>query len=151
MCNLLKEVEAVNVGLASIHYDPKREDYAVSGYELRALSDLGRNNWKDFCLVAFSMGLACALNAIVLMSEQKAFDWTLAIFLNSLFGLVGLALAICFGLIWRRDSISTETFVKSITSRPLFDIHVGPGNAPRLRTSAHLTAIQASSTAQLCN
>src|SRR5947209_61183 len=87
---------------AYIHYDPERVDYCISAGEFEKLLSAGRNSWRDFCLVATPLGLSCSLNAAILITNQHIFTLTVGIFLNSLLGLVALALAICFACLWWR-------------------------------------------------
>ena len=121
MDKLVQADPSVNRGQsprAFIYYDPDRFDYAVTPHELRELSDSGRNFWKDFCLVSSPLGVTCALNAAAMIANQPTFKLTLGIFLNSLVGLVGIALAICFAILWHKCSATTRFLVNSIKEKP---------------------------------
>lgn len=99
-----------------IHYDPERIDYSVTPEELARLASAPHSQWKDFCLVSFSVGLPCVLNAIALTATP--FVLTLAVFLNYLFGVLGIILAIAYGFLWRREHRSHSALLESIRSKP---------------------------------
>ena len=114
-------------------YDPERTDYSVSEEELSSLRDAGTNRWKDFCLVAISLGIPCMINAIHDTSDP--FKLSLDLFLNYLFGGVGIALGIVFGILWYQNRNSFETIFQKIKQKPKMRIEVaytGPSSQPDL-------------------
>ncbi len=101
-----------------IYYDPERTDYSVSSHELEQLENLGRNLWKEFFLVSCPTGLAFALHGIESLSTQTVFHLTLGMFLDLLLGIVGLALSICFAVLWRRYHCQSGNLIATIKAKP---------------------------------
>lgn len=81
---------------ALVHYDPQRVDFTVSRDELARLRAGVSNQWKDCFLVSFSMGLPCLINGIA--ATPNPFRLTVGLFLDYLIGIIGLVLAIPFGI-----------------------------------------------------
>lgn len=103
---------------AYLHYDLERTDYSLSPHELRLLEASGHNSWKEFSLVACSIGLPCAINAAAVLASQRVFELTLGIFLNSLFGGIGLALCLCFSVLWYRHRHEMTNVIERIKQKP---------------------------------
>lgn len=119
-----------------IHYDPERTDYSVTGEELEKLYQGGQNLWKEICLVSISVGVPTLVNAIAQTTDQAEFHLTLSLFLNYLFGVLGITLAIVFGIAWRRSHQHISAIVEAIKGKPRMEITpsmlnvgqiVGPG------------------------
>lgn len=101
-----------------LHYDPIRVDYSVTEAELRELQQASGTHWKDLTIACTGVGLSCALNAVAIISGQADFKVTLALFLNALFGLVGIALGIAFGVAWYRAAKAATDIVGQIKGKP---------------------------------
>ena len=78
--------------------------------------------WKDFCLVSASVGISTILNAIAATTSQEDFSLTLSLFLNYLFGIVGVTLAVCFGIAWYKSHKSDVKVLAAIMSKPKMEI-----------------------------
>jgi hypothetical protein len=107
-----------------IHVDPERVDFSVSEHELQLLTSSANNSWKDFCIACLGVGIPCAINAISELSAQQTFAITKGMFLNSLFGTVGVALGIIFAIAWYRTKTSVATLVQSIRDKPKMEMPV---------------------------
>jgi hypothetical protein len=105
-----------------IHYDPDRVDYSVTDGELAQLDSAGSNLWKDVCLVCAPIALSCLVNAIA--DSKQPFALTVPLFLNYLFGVVGLILAVIFGIAWHRSRTSFRSVIDSIKKKPKMQIRV---------------------------
>ena len=103
-----------------LHYDPERVDYAVSGEELEQLCQARQNLWKDVCLVLLPLGIACLLNAVA--DTQIPLKLDLALFLNYLFGVLGLILGLVFGVAWRRSDQDFRSLVAGIREKPKVEL-----------------------------
>ena len=103
---------------AFIHYDPERVDYAISEGELNELRRCTDNLWKDFCLVFGGLGIPCVVNAINEVRGMQTFNATLSFNLNLVVGIVGIALAIVFGIAWKRTKKSADKIVAAIKDKP---------------------------------
>jgi uncharacterized membrane protein YciS (DUF1049 family) len=101
-----------------IHYDPERTDYSVTAQELQTLIKEGQSLWKDVCLVSVSLGIPTLLNAVAETTRQTSFSLTLSMFLNYLFGILGLALGLIFGVAWFRSRQRLHSVVDSIKQKP---------------------------------
>lgn len=103
-----------------IHYNPERTDYSMTTDELARLESAGSNLWKDVCLVSSSLGISCIINAIA--ATPDPFKLSAALFLNYLFGVLGLVLGAVFGIAWRRTNVSFRTIVDEIKKKPKMEI-----------------------------
>jgi len=103
---------------AYIHYDPERVDYSMTGQELDQLKNASSNHWKDFCIISFSLGVPCLINAIVEISKQDQFVTTLSFNLNLVVGIIGLFLGIAFAIAWRRSHTSIVKLIEVIKNKP---------------------------------
>lgn len=100
-----------------IHYDPDRVDYAVNKEELNNIKNAGSNYWKDFGIGCLAVGIPCAINAVPQLLG-KPFQVTPWLFLNSLFGCVGIVLGFVFLIIWFRTKTSLDQIIKTIENKP---------------------------------
>jgi hypothetical protein len=105
-----------------IHYNPQRVDYTVSETELNDLRDAGQNLWRDFFLVSISLGISCLINAI--HDTPEPFKLTLALFLNYLFGILGLCLSFVFYGLYRKTSRKFNSIVNAIKNKPIYKLDV---------------------------
>jgi hypothetical protein len=116
-----------------IHYDPERVDYSLTEQELQNLASAGHNNWKDFCISCFALGVPCAINAIVEFSKQETFSSTLSFNINVIIAVVGLFLAVAFAVLWRNSRVTVKSLLDKIKNKPKMPItasflNVGPLN-----------------------
>ena len=109
-----------------LRYNPVREDYTVTPDELSALEHAIGDISKDVCLVAFSLGVSCLINGIAGTKTPFVFD--LALFLNYLFGIVGISLAVIFGIQWRRSSTHLADIFGVIKNKPKYPIDLSVSN-----------------------
>ncbi|MDA2929324.1 hypothetical protein MYX84_05150 [Acidobacteria bacterium AH-259-O06] len=114
-----------------IHWNPDRTEYSLTEEELDKVHHGGQSIWKDFCLVSTSVGISTMLNAIATTMSQEDFSLTLSLFLNYLFGVVGVILAICFGIAWYKSHKSVGKVLVAIKNKPKMEIgastlQVGP-------------------------
>lgn len=112
----------LTTGRQYIHYDPDRVDYSATGEELARLESAGSNLWKDACLVCAPFGVSCLVNAIA--STNAPFTLSLSLFLNYLFGLVGLALTVVFGIAWFRTHKTLGGIINAIKQKPKMQISI---------------------------
>lgn len=122
-----------------IHYNPERTDYSLTPEELARLESAGSNLWKDVCLVSASLGVSCGINAIA--GTPTPFALSVSLFLNYLFGALGVVLAIVFGIAWTRTHTGFRAVVNEIKSKPRMEIvpsttNVGPLPAAALVPAA---------------
>ncbi len=105
-----------------IHYDPERIDFAVTGEELANLERASGSLWKDVCLVSFSLGIPCLINAIA--GTKQPLELTLALFLNYLFGILGIAFGVIFGIAWVRNRQTVSSVIDAIKKKPKMEIAI---------------------------
>jgi hypothetical protein len=103
-----------------LRYNPVREDYTLTPDELTALQHASGDISKDVCLVAFSLGVPCLINGIA--GTKTPFVLDVALFLNYLFGVIGIFLAIIFGFQWRRSSSHLAGIIEGIKNKPKYPI-----------------------------
>lgn len=115
-----------------IHHDPDRDLYAVSEEELEGLVEGGRSLWKDVCIASLSLGIPTILNAIADTAQQTSFQLDLPLFLNYLFGILGIVLGIIFGFAWRQSAKRTKEKIAKIKSKPRMPNPVGTYNVGTL-------------------
>ncbi|MGD0264747.1 MAG: hypothetical protein ABSD47_07290 [Candidatus Methylomirabilota bacterium] len=107
-------------GRQYIHYDPDRTDYSITPEELATLESANSNIWKEVCLVCGPLGLSCLLNALA--STKEPFTLTLSLFLNYLFGILGVGLAIVFGIAWCRSRKTFRRIIEGIKKKPKMQV-----------------------------
>ncbi len=105
-----------------IHYEPERIDYAVTGEELEKLREGTETLWKDVCLVAIALGVPCFINAIADTMKQEAFSLTLSMFLNYLFGVLGIVFGVIFGVAWYKAYARSKLLLDKIKLKPKMEI-----------------------------
>jgi len=101
-----------------IHYDPSRVDYSLSEEELQNLANGGQNNWKDFCIFCFAVGIPCMINAIVEVSKQEKFVSTLSFNINLVVGLIGILLGAAFAVAWKKSRVTVNDLIRKIKDKP---------------------------------
>jgi len=114
-----------------IRYNPERTDLTVSEPELQGIRTASYNHWKDFFLVAVSVGVSCAINAVTL--TPKPFALTGPLFLNYLAAGLGLALAFVFCILWLRSRKDLDKLITAIETKPRYRVEVtssGMGAVP---------------------
>jgi hypothetical protein len=108
-----------------IHYNPDREDYSVNEYQLEELSKLGRNQYKEYCVLLVGLCVPCLLNAFSLCPspfELTSSLQSLSLLLNFFFGVIGVLLIPYFAVNWYRSNKASEKIVNKIKSQPVYDI-----------------------------
>jgi hypothetical protein len=103
-----------------LHYNLDRTDFSITPEELARLESAGSNLWKDICLVSGPLGLSCAINASA--STPDPFQLSLSLFLNYLFGAVGILFSIAFGIAWKRCARQFSTIIEEIKNKPKMQI-----------------------------
>lgn len=103
-----------------LHYNPEWTDYSITPEELTHLQEAGSNLWKDICLVSAPVGLSCLINAIG--ATISPFKLDLPLFLNYLFGVVGLVLALIFGIAWSKSARRFTSLINQIKNKPKMEI-----------------------------
>jgi hypothetical protein len=107
-------------GRQYIHYNPDRTDYSVSTDELTRLESAGSNLWKDVCLVSGPLGLSCLINALA--ATKDPFKLTISLFLNYLFGVLGIILAVVFAVAWHKSHKTFSQLISDIKQKPKIQI-----------------------------
>ena len=105
-----------------IHYDAERVDYSLSKDELENIKSIGQNNWKDFSIACFAVGIPCLLNAISEVSQQKVFSITLSFNLNLVIGLLGIVLGVAFLFAWQRTKSNFDEIIKRVKDKPKVEL-----------------------------
>jgi hypothetical protein len=103
-----------------ICYNPERTDYTITDDEFTRLQDASDNQRKDVCLVTLAIGLPCMINAIHDTANPFVFD--LSLFLNYIFGILGLGLALIYGIQWYRTRKKFNDIVSAIKQKPKMKI-----------------------------
>lgn len=103
-----------------LHWNPERTDFTVTPEELSRLETAGSSLWKDVCLTTAPLGLSCLINAVA--DTSYPFKLTLALFLNYILGILGLVLAIIFGIAWRKSSRTFSRLIRQIKDKPRVEI-----------------------------
>ena len=80
------------------------------------------NNWKDFCIFCFALGIPCAINAVVEVSKQETFVSTLSFNINLIIGIVGIFLGVAFAIAWRNSRVTVRSLMEKIKSKPKMPI-----------------------------
>ncbi|MFH1642791.1 MAG: hypothetical protein ABIC04_07900 [Nanoarchaeota archaeon] len=111
-----------NQSRSYIHYDLDRIDYSLTGEELEMLKNSCQNNWKDFCIGCFALGIPCLLNAISTIYSQTKFDPTLPIVLNLIIGISCIILSFAFFCAWYKTKIDIDEFIDKIKNKPKVSI-----------------------------
>lgn len=115
-----------------IRYNPERTDIAVSEDELNQIISAGQNQWKDFSLIFFALGIPCILNAIE--RSKSPFELTLSLFLNYLIGGLGIALGTTFAFMWGKLSKKNNALIERIKSRPKMKIELHTSSSGSMDT-----------------
>ncbi len=114
----------IDIGSSSfIRYDPTRIDYTVNDSELKSLADSSQNLWKDVCLVSISIGIPCIINAVA--DTKNPFSLTFPLFLNYLFGILGILLGIIFFIAWRKTLNTLKDVINRIKNKPMMAVKSG--------------------------
>jgi hypothetical protein len=95
----------------------ERVDYSVSEHELLSLMNSSQNSWKDFCIASAGVGIPCVINAVVGI-KRAPFEIDVSLFLNTLFGIIGVVLAIVFGILWKRTATNVAAIMEAIKNKP---------------------------------
>jgi hypothetical protein len=103
-----------------LHYNLERTDYSIPPEELARLESAGSNLWKDICLISGPLGLSCIIYACAATSDP--FKLNLALFLNYLFGVVGILLSIVFGIAWSKSYTQFSSIIDKIKNKPKMEI-----------------------------
>ncbi len=123
-----------------LHYNPDRTDYSLTPEELARLESAGSNLWKDFCLLSGSMGVPCVINAFALTPDP--FNLTIVLFLNYLFGVLGVVLCVAFGIAWFKSARQFSSIIQQIKSKPKMEIIPSTTNIGSLSVSQSADANQ---------
>jgi hypothetical protein len=105
-----------------IHYNPERIDYTLTGEELEQLQNTIQNNWKDFCIGAFALGVPCLINSISEVSNQQKFVPTISFNINLVIGILGLSLGFVFLILWQKSQKQTDVLLDKIKTKPKISI-----------------------------
>ena len=103
-----------------IHIDMSRVEYALSDDDLTRITEAAKNDWKEFFLVSFPAGATCIINAIA--DTRQPFVLSLGLFLNYLFGLLGIFGAVVFGIMWYRTKRNLGEVISKIKDRPRMSV-----------------------------
>src|SRR4030042_3179619 len=106
-----------------IHHDVDRTCYSVTEDELNSIVEKSQPLWKDVCIASLFFGLPTLINAIAETAQQTTPQFTWSLLLNYIFGILGLALAIIFGIAWKRAHKSTKNLVEKIKSKPKIEFN----------------------------
>lgn len=110
-----------------LYYDPRRTDFTLNEEELSRIKAASQNYWKDFCLVSISVGLPTIINACE--GTKDPFELTLPLFLNYLFGVLGLILFFIFLILWKKTRKDLNIIIDEIKSKPKYLVTVSSTSA----------------------
>jgi len=116
----------INQALAKnyIHYEPSRIDYSVNSFELELIEQTGSSVWKDVFLCSVGIAVPCIINALddcAKLSSENQF-LTTNIFLNCLFGGLGIILGIISFIVWRKNKSNFGKIIGDIKNKPKFEM-----------------------------
>jgi hypothetical protein len=106
-----------------IHCDEDSTLYSVTEDELNSLVNKSQPLWKDVCLVSGSIGIPSLIN--FLSAIPTPFKITLSLFLNALFGILGIVFAIIFGIAWKNTRNDTKEIIAKVKAKPKRVLQVG--------------------------
>jgi hypothetical protein len=115
-----------------IHIDPDRTLYSVTEDELTNLEKGAQPLWKDVCIASLSLGIPTIMNAITETIGQQTFSLGLSLFLNYLFGIIGLSLGAIFGIAWFFSAKNTSHLANRIRSKPKMELPFKTSNVGAL-------------------
>ncbi|MFA6391965.1 MAG: hypothetical protein WCW66_04425 [Patescibacteria group bacterium] len=115
-----------------IHHDPDRTCYSVTEDELNNIVEKAQPLWRDVCIASLFFGLPTFINAIAETTKQNAPEFTWSLLLNYIFGILGLVLAIIFGIAWKRSHKSTKDLVDKIKAKPKIELNPSTSNVGAL-------------------
>lgn len=124
--NDIKNITDINQALAKnyIHYDPSRTDYSVNSFELELIEQTGNSIWKDVFLGSIGIAIPCIINAIndyqKLLPGNKIF--TSDLFLNCLFGGLGIIIGIISLIVWFKNKSSFRNIIEGIKNKPKYEM-----------------------------
>ena len=106
-----------------IHYEPTRTDYSVNSMELELIEQTGSSIWKDVFLASLGIAIPSFVNGIsgfcTLPQNEKV---SVPIFMNFLFGSVGLILAVISLVVWQTNKKNFAAIIKRIKEKPKFEV-----------------------------
>ncbi len=105
-----------------MHYDPEIVCYSLTKEELSNIKNVSQNNWKDFSIACFCVGIPCSINAFSEAYKPGQFQVTLSFNLNLVFGILGVVLGIVFLITWLSTKSSIDEIIKGIKNKPKMEI-----------------------------
>lgn len=111
-----------------IHHDPDRTCYSVTEDELNNIVEKSQPLWKDICIASLFFGLPTFINAIAETANQTTPQFTWSLFLNYIFGFLGLLFTVIFGIAWRRAYKGTKDLVEKIKAKPKLELNPSTSN-----------------------
>lgn len=119
----IEKDEVNSVGIKSfIRYNPKRIDYSLSEEELQLIRTANKNDWKDFSILCFGVGIPCLLNVLSGLYTQNYNVYTPISFANLLIGCIGIILGFIFLTIWKKTETNIDQIFENIKNKPLAEI-----------------------------
>ena len=106
--------------VASIIHYGARIDYAVTSAELQQLENGSGTAWRDSCLMAASVFVTTASNAVGALAGQTAFQPSLALFVNALIAGIALFASLASAVGWRKTALAHRHLFEEIRDRPGF-------------------------------
>ena len=125
------------MGRVFIRYERDRVDYSLTKEELENLKNACNSHWKDFSLTSLAIGIPCTINAVSEMTSQETFQPNLALNLNLVFGVMGIALSMVFLIIWRIKKKNLNDIIKQIKRKPKLDLTPLMANASKKKDTQH--------------
>lgn len=115
-----------------IRHNEDRVLNAVTDDELKGLANQSQPLWKDICLISVSVGIPTLINAIAETASQEKFSLSITLFLNYLFGIIGVLFFVIFGIAWRKSHKSTKSLIEKIQERPQIPLSAGTSDVGAL-------------------
>ena len=120
------DVASINDALRKnyLRIDTNHVDYTINDYDIANIKLAGNSIWKDVFLASIAIGIPCIINAYCeynsMPSGQAIFNTK--IFLNSLFGILGLILGAISFFVWKQNSNNLEKILSAIKNKPIYEL-----------------------------
>jgi len=106
-----------------IHYNPDRVDYTINNLELEMIQNYGNNIWKDVFFSSFFACIPAAINGFAKFGDfNKTKKFELDFFLNSLFALVTLIIAVICLSVWKSNKKKFKNLISEIKDKPKYKL-----------------------------
>ena len=106
----------------TLHYQIDRTEYVLTEDELSRLENGSKAPYRDICLATAGIAIPSLINATGYI--KNPFEWSYALFLNSLIGGICLLGAIVLGKLWHTNRNEIYDLIKIIREKPKIEVQV---------------------------